>query len=481
MNDPSLFSLSIGQNTFVPIDASDLYAILAVESHADGGAGALPEAAEVILVDSSGSMEQPPAKMTAARHAAAAAIDALRDGMRFAVVTGNHEARPIYPRGGTAIADPRTRAEAKAAIRHIIPGGGTAMGTWLTEARTLLAPHHGAVRHAILLTDGRNEHETRAALNAVLDACQGTFSCDARGIGDDWSPAELIRIASVLGGGAEAIRGEAELVEDFTALAGGTGAKRVAQARLRIRTAHGVSVAELKQVFPASADLTEHLRRVDGRTVEAELGAWGGTEIREYSVRLAIGTAGELGEDFRAGTAEVLTGTDGVRQGRAEAIVVHRTEDTAISSQVDASLGYYQLQAETGRAIQAVVELCHAERYDEAGRAWAEADELARLAGNDEAVKRLGRIVAPAGDGGPVRVLRPPRPYDLLALEIYQVRPASQPHLSSQLQTPGEPGEPGAPVERAHGDRTCPACGYRPTPEDDFCADCGTPLPDVAA
>ncbi|GAB7039034.1 MULTISPECIES: VWA domain-containing protein [Catenuloplanes] len=478
MSDPSLFSLSIGQNTFVPLEAGDLYAVLAVESHAAAGTGDLPEAAEVILVDSSGSMEQPPAKMSAARHAAAAAVDALRDGMRFAVVAGNDEARSIYPRGGTAIADAATRAEAKAAIRHIIPGGGTAMGTWLAAARTLLAPHHAAVRHAILLTDGRNEHESRAALDAVLATCQGTFTCDARGIGVDWSPAELIRIASVLGGTAEAIRGERELVEDFTALAGGTGSKRVPQARLRIRTAAGVSLAELKQVFPVSADLTEHLRRVDARTVEAALGAWGVAEIREYSVRLTIGDAGELGEDFRVGTVEVVTGADGVRQGSPEPIVVHRTEDPALSSEVNPSLGFYQIQAETGRAIQNLVELCQAGRYEEAEAAWAEADKLARLGGNDEAVRRLARIVAPTPDGR-VALLRPPRAYDLLALEVFQVRPASVPHLSVQFPAPGEPRP--APAARVDGDRTCPSCGYRPTPEDRFCADCGTPLPGVAA
>lgn len=42
----------------------------------------------IIIVDRSGSMGEPTAKMDQAREATSAAIDAIRDGVAFAVVAG---------------------------------------------------------------------------------------------------------------------------------------------------------------------------------------------------------------------------------------------------------------------------------------------------------------------------------------------------------------------------------------------------------
>jgi len=131
-------------------------------------------AAEVILVDCSGSMGHPPTKIAAARRATEAAIDLLPDGTLFAVVEGTHEARMAYPATATlAVASDQTRREAKKAAARLVAAGGTAMGAWLAQARDLLAPHPHAVRHALLLTDGRNEHETSAELGQVLETCVG--------------------------------------------------------------------------------------------------------------------------------------------------------------------------------------------------------------------------------------------------------------------------------------------------------------------
>ena len=132
------------------------------------------------MVDCSGSMEYPPTKMRNAREATAAAIDTLSDGVAFAVVAGTHEAREVYPGGGAlAVADPATRAQAKQALRKLTAGGGTAIGTWLRAGRQAAGQPRLAIRHGILLTDGRNEHEKPEELQAALDACAGRFTCDA--------------------------------------------------------------------------------------------------------------------------------------------------------------------------------------------------------------------------------------------------------------------------------------------------------------
>ena len=61
-------------------------------------------AAEIIIVDCSGSMGAPK-KMIQARQATAAAIEAIRDGVAFAVVAGTGEARQVWPDSGLIIAE----------------------------------------------------------------------------------------------------------------------------------------------------------------------------------------------------------------------------------------------------------------------------------------------------------------------------------------------------------------------------------------
>lgn len=119
------FSVDVYQNEFLPEGGRDVSAIVTVTSTgggtsgrqlsapADGGAGV------VIMVDCSGSMDYPATKMRGAREATAAAVDTLRDGTAFAVVAGTHLAKEVYPgNGGLAIADARTRAEAKESLRR---------------------------------------------------------------------------------------------------------------------------------------------------------------------------------------------------------------------------------------------------------------------------------------------------------------------------------------------------------------------------
>lgn len=183
------FNVEVYQNEYLPEGGRDVHAIVTVTS--TGGATATRTSAQgaavVIMVDCSGSMEYPPEKMRGAREATAAAIDTLRDGTSFAVIAGTHVAKEVYPgQGRLATADAATRAQAKEALRGLSSGGGTAIGTWLRLADGLLRQSTASIRHGILLTDGRNEHEEPEVLRATLDACAGRFTCDARGVGTDW-------------------------------------------------------------------------------------------------------------------------------------------------------------------------------------------------------------------------------------------------------------------------------------------------------
>ncbi len=81
--------------------------------------------------------------------------------------------------------DERTRAEAKAAVATFWADGGTAMGTWLRLATSVFASVPGlAQKHAILLTDGINQHETPEQLSAAIENARGQFQCDC----GEWEP-----------------------------------------------------------------------------------------------------------------------------------------------------------------------------------------------------------------------------------------------------------------------------------------------------
>jgi len=90
------FSAEVYQNEFLPDGGSDVHAIVTVTCAGAGEAGrsGSGDAGEIVIVDTSGSMVEH--KITAAKHAAAAALDQVLDGVWFAVVAGNHEARLAY-------------------------------------------------------------------------------------------------------------------------------------------------------------------------------------------------------------------------------------------------------------------------------------------------------------------------------------------------------------------------------------------------
>src|SRR5215469_9658391 len=115
------FTVEVFQNEYLPEGGRDVNAIVTVTApDAAGdqvpGLGAADGStrAEIIIVDCSGSMEYPHAKIVQARAATAAAIDVIHDGVAFAVIAGTEVARQVFPGGGRlAVADPATRDAAK--------------------------------------------------------------------------------------------------------------------------------------------------------------------------------------------------------------------------------------------------------------------------------------------------------------------------------------------------------------------------------
>ena len=94
MSTTPTWTAEVFQNEYLPDGATDVHAIVTVSSAGTGQAGESGGAAEAIIIDCSGSMGTPQAKIIAARKAAAAAIKEIADGTWFAVIAGVGLAQP---------------------------------------------------------------------------------------------------------------------------------------------------------------------------------------------------------------------------------------------------------------------------------------------------------------------------------------------------------------------------------------------------
>jgi von Willebrand factor type A domain len=470
MDGQTGFTLAVSQNKYLSTPDREVHAIVTVTARdRPDAAPEVPAAAVVIAVDCSGSMSNPPTKISAARHASAAAVDAVRDGAYFAVVEGTHIARMIYPPEREMVAaTPRTRKAAKAAVRRLAASGGTCMSTWLSLARQLLAAHPGAVRQLILLTDGQNVAQDRSNLTDVLAACAGEFCCDGRGIGADYAPEELRRIASTLTGTADAILDEADLVGDFTALMRTAMGKAVPDVQLLVRTMPFARLRFVRQRYPTDAELAA--LRVDERTAAFPTGSWARGEEREFQLCLTV-TADEplaMREDIQVARVDITVSRDG---GEAEpcaepgVIAAHWTEDSVLSSAVEPKRSHYDDQTELDQAVLAGFNAHNAGDLAGAGAEWGRAVAIATRLGHDAMLTRLTRLVdVPGSHGDGVALLRP----DVSPQEIFSVVMGSSVAVRSPQAPPG-PTDGGT----APGDRTCPECGYVLPGVSAFCASCG--------
>lgn len=412
--DAPRFSVDVYQNEYLPDGAREVNAIVTVTSTAGGPTWGLPlagtdpggapaaqagtsrtDAAVVIVIDCSGSMDHPPTKMRNARDATAAAVETLRDGVSFAVVAGTHRAQEVYPgEGRLAVADADTRARAREALRRLSANGGTAIGRWLRLTDRLLSSSEAAIRHAILLTDGRNEHEEPERLKEALDACVGRFTCDARGVGTDWEVKEVTQIASALLGSADIVADPDGLAADFTHMMENAMGKEVADVALRLWTPRGSEIKFVKQVAPTVEDLTGRRTEASPRAGDFPTGSWG-EESRDYHVCVEV-PAAEVGQEMLAARAAlILPAPDGgtpqtLAQGLIRAVW---TDDMAATTSLNAQVAHYTGQAELAQAIQHGLELRKAGDEEGATAKLGRAVQLANESGNADTSKLLSKVV----------------------------------------------------------------------------------------
>lgn len=418
---PTGVSVVVDQNPYLAEGAGTVDAIVTVAVAAEGaGSDRAPERVEAIIIDCSASMRTPSGKFDEAKRATVAAIDELVDGTYFAIVAGTTGAVAVYPADGEAIpADAATRSAAAAAVDALRPSGGTAMGTWLAHVRQLAARHPAALVHAILLTDGKDEHETPEQLGAQIGLCEGEFTCDCRGVGTDWQVEELRAISSALFGTVDIVADPADLADDFAAMMRVSMSKTIPELSLRLWTPAGARVAVVKQVAPTIEDLSHRGFEAASQCVEYALGAWGAEE-RDYHLQVVVLPAA-AGREKLAARATVTAGGEILAEGLVKAIW---TTDTTLSAPISRRVAHYTGQVGLARAVQDGLAALKSGDVPTATARLRQARELAVESGNGATAGLLDKVIDVDEHTGTARLRREIAAADEMALDARSTRTA---------------------------------------------------------
>ena len=412
------FSAEVYQNEFLPDGGTDVHAIVSVTCTGAGeaGRGSDGEAAEIVIVDTSGSMAGE--KIRAAQQAAAAAVDEILDGTWFAVIAGTDGADRLFPfpnaRSAMVQMEPGARAAAKQAVGRLAAGGGTAIGSWLRLATRLFGSVPAATqRHAILLTDGQNQSETAATLAASVRDAQEVFQCDCRGVGADWDVAELRGVATALLGTVDLIPSAAQLSSEFEALMRRAMGRGVPDAGLRVWAPQGAQVLFVRQVAPQVEDVTARRRAVNALTGEYPTGAWG-DESRDYHVAVRL-AAKPIGSEQLAARVQLVVRDQVVAQSLVKALW---SDDDALTTRINPAVAHYTGQAELAEVIQDGLAAKAAGDDATATVKLGRAVQLATETGNEEVTARLRKVVDIEDTAtGTVRLRRDVDKLDEMALD----------------------------------------------------------------
>jgi hypothetical protein len=418
----SAFSVDVYQNEYLPEGAREISAVLTVTSAEDLAQAGDNDAAEIIIVDCSGSMA-PRNKITAAREATAVAVDAIGDGTAFAVIAGTDEARVVFPAGGgLAVADAQSRDLAKRAAAGLRADGGTRIGEWLRLAHKLFTSHTAELKHAILLTDGENG-ETSRRFNDAISLCRGVFTCDCRGVGTKWKVTELRKIATALLGTVDIVADPAGLAADFAAMMRSSMSKQVADVALRVWTPGHADIQFVKQVAPAIEDLTGRRAATDAQTGDYPTGAWGAGESRDYHLRVRV-NPGTVGQEMLAARVSIVTGPPSGPLVHSRGLVrAIWTADEALSTTISPHVAHYTGQAELAEAIQEGLQARKKGDERTATARLGRAVALAAQSGNEDTVRLLAKVVDVVDAAtGTVRLRKKVADADEMALDTRSVR-----------------------------------------------------------
>jgi len=413
------FGVSAFFNPFLPVGQQRLDAVLTVKSDERAGATSRERGRRVFgfVIDNSGSMAGE--KLSQAKLATRRGIEMLGEEDWFFVVCFASDAVTIIKACSASAAN---KARAHEAVQKILQSGSTKMSKGLAAAGAQVrACGDGVIASVYLLTDGENDRDDHDGLLSVVEQCAGVFQCNCRGVGTDWEPTELRTISNALLGTADAIPEAAGLEEDLRAFVAGSMAKGIAGATLRLWSPKVIRIGGVRQMSPEILDLMPLARRIDDKTLEVPLGAWG-SEVRDYQLvfELPVGTAGDEVLACRA-TLVYQRGPTEVKVP-CDPIAVKWSEDDALTTRIAKEVAHYTGQSELASSIEQGLAAKANGNEDAATRLLGRAVQIAEKTGNEEVTRRLRKVVDVVDAGaGTVRLRKSDKAADM-ALELGATR-----------------------------------------------------------
>ena len=412
------FSADVYQNEFLPDGGTDVHAIVTVTCSGAGEAGqsGSGDAAEIVIVDTSGSMSGD--NIVAAQRAAEAALDQMLDGVWFAVVAGSHQAQLAYPRDGRSAMvrmddeHPRPgQGRGGRVPRRRRHGDGHLARPWPPGCSPRCpAPPSGTPSCSPTATTSTRRPSSSVPPSRPRGAAS---SATAAASGSAWEVAEVRRIATALLGSVDLIADPSEMAADFERVMRQSMGRGVADASLRVWAPQGAQVIFVRQVSPTVDDLTSRRQEVNALTGAYPTGAWG-DESRDYHVAVRL-PAKAVGQEQLAARVQLAVGDAVVAQGLVKALW---SNDDTLTTRIDPAVAHYTGQAELAEAIQDGLAAKAAGDTDTATVKLGRAVQLAVETGNEEATTRLRKIVEIDDAGtGTVRLKRSVDKLDEMALD----------------------------------------------------------------
>ncbi len=388
-----MFTLDLNQNPFVVAGATRMEAVLTVT--VDRDVKPAGHAVFGLILDVSGSMKG--AVLEQAKHAAQKAIALLQPETEFFVIAFSSKAVPVY---ALAPASQHDKDAAMRAIARLEAEGATCMSDALARARDEVSKRPDARAHVVFLTDGKNNAENEGALDAELARCEGKLQADCRGVGTDWEPAQLRRIADRLLGTAQIIPDASGLEKDFAESMARAFGRAVGNVRLRLALPRSgkVKLAFAKQMSPQILDLTAQAVTVEPQTLDLPTGAWAAGESRDFHLGFEV-AGGAQGDEMMLARPAIVSGAP-EQASRGKPIIASWTaagDDR--SALINSHVAHYTGQVKLATDIQQGIAARSQGDYEKATVYLGRALRAAQESGNEQATLKLRELVAEQQDG----------------------------------------------------------------------------------
>jgi hypothetical protein len=288
----------------------------------------------------------------------------------------------------------------------------------------------------VFLTDGENDEDGDAKLEAELARCAGIFEVESRGVGDAYRPDQLRLIQQGLGGSIDIIKQPEDLSADFAEILDRATQLAMSDVALQIWTPVGTRLGMVKQFGTEILDLSGKLQPgPNARTQRVPTGNWG-EETRDFHLVLqldpsAVGKVGDTKLCARVSLVYKQSGVENeIKLDAGGQVLAVWTDDEKQSAVINPQVASYTGQAELAQKIQEGIKALEGGDEVKATAALQRANQLAEQTGH-EGTQKLIRKLADVDDRGTLKIKKNVDKMDIVELDTRSTRTARTKKLNS--------------------------------------------------